>query len=314
MKRYDVHAHFAVGSGPADRAVDRQARQEGFAGSAPMTEWSPGKAIAFMDAHGIAMQLLSLPVPTDPEQARAANERGTQIVAADPNRFGLLASLPMASPDQAVEEVRYAADVLTADGFVLMTNYEGAYLGDERFEPVFAELNRRKATVFVHPATPPAFGQLGLGRPGPLIEFPMDTARTIVDAVFAGLFLHHPNLRVVLAHAGGVLPALSQRILSLGVKPWVANPRQLTREQLRAQLASLYFDTAIAGTPATLLPAIDVAGPAHLVFGTDFPPAGPDVIDATIDSLQTSLIARDQKQMEATFSELFPVAAGRADN
>lgn len=142
----------------------------------------------------------------------------------------------------------------------------------------------------------------------------MDTARTTVDAVFAGLFLRHPNMRMVLAHAGGVLPALSERILSLGVKPWVANPRQPTREQLRAQLASLYFDTAIAGTPVTLLPAIDVAGGAHLVFGTDFRPAGTDVIDATIESLQTSLTVQDRKQMETTFTGLFPAAAWRAGN
>lgn len=314
MQRFDVHAHFAVGSGPADRAIVMQARQEGFTGSAPMPGWSPEEAIAFMDAHGITMQLLSLVVPADAEQARAANEHGAQIVAAHPGRFGLLASLPMASPDRAVEEVRYAADVLGADGFVLMTNYDSVYFGDDRFEPVFAELNRRKASVFVHPVGPASFGQLGLGRPGPLIEFPMDTARTIVDAVFAGLFLRHPSLRMVLAHAGGVLPALSQRILSLGVKPWVANPRQLTREQLRAQLASLYFDTAIAGTPVTLVPAIDVAGHAHFVFGSDFPPAGVDVIEATIDSLQTSLTARDREQMEATFTELFPAAAARADH
>lgn len=253
-------------------------------------------------------------MPTDSEQARPANEHSAQIVAAHRGRFGLLASLPMASPQRAVEEVGYAADVLGADGFILMTNYGGAYLGDDRFEPVFAELDRRNASVLVHPTTPASFGQLGLGRPGPLIEFPMDTARTVVDAIFAGLFLRHPNLRVVLAHAGGVLPALSQRILSLGVKPWVANPGQLTCEQLRAQLASLYFDTAIAGTPVTLLPVIDVAGRAHLVFGTDFPPAGTDVIEATIDSLQASLTDPDQQQMETTFTGLFPAAASRAGN
>lgn len=314
MQRFDVHAHFAVGSGPAERAVVARAQQEQFTGSAPTIGWSPGEAIAFMDAHGITMQLLSLPVLVDAEQARAANEWCAQIVAAQPDRFGLLASLPMANPGPAVEEVRYAADVLGADGFVLITNYDGVYFGDDRFEPVFAELDRRNASVFVHPASPAGFGQLGLGRPGPLIEFPMDTARTIVDAVFAGLFLRHPNLRMVLAHAGGVLPALSQRILSLGVKPWVANPRQLTREQLRTQLASLYFDTAIAGTPVTLAPAIDVAGRAHFVFGSDFPPAGLDVIESTIDSLQTSLTAHDRNQMEATFTALFPAAAARARN
>lgn len=307
MHRFDVHAHFGL----ATDVPEEQLRREGFVRGGPETRWSPESALAFMDERGIALQLLSLPVPLPAERVRAVNELGARVVAAHPDRFGLLASVPMGEPGRAVEEIRYAADTLGADGFVLTTNYDGAYFGDERFAEAFAELDRRAASVFVHPVLPEAFDRLGLGRPGPLIEFPMDTARTVVDALFAGLFLRHPGIRMVLAHAGGVLPALSQRILSLGVKEWVANPRGITRDQLRDQLASLYFDTAIAGTPVTLAPAIDVAGADHLVFGTDFPPAGVDVVDATLADLRSAL-GDGQRRLEATFGELFPEAAARA--
>lgn len=307
MRRFDVHAHFGLASGSAELM-----RREGFVQGGPETRWSPESAMAFMDARGITMQLLSLPMALPPEQVRAVNEQGARIVADHPDRFGLLASVPMGEPDRAVEEIRYAQDTLGADGFVLLTNYDGGYFGDARFAPVFAELDRRAASVFVHPVIPPAFDRLGLGRPGPLIEFPMDTARTAVDAIFAGLFLRHPRIRMVLAHAGGVLPALSQRILSLGAKEWVANPYGITRDQLRAQLASLYFDTAIAGTPVTLAPAVAVAGADHLVFGTDFPPAGLDVIDQTMADLRDGLAPDDRPRLEAAFRELFPAAADRA--
>lgn len=85
-------------------------------------------------------------------------------------RCGQLISRPTARGGcrrLTVRRWRYAADVLGADGFILMTNYGGAYLGDDRFEPVFAELDHRNASVLVHPTTPASFGQLGLGRPGP---------------------------------------------------------------------------------------------------------------------------------------------------
>jgi 6-methylsalicylate decarboxylase len=315
VQRFDVHAHFGMPDSPeAQQQRAAEAQRQGFKGAPPVASWSPQDAIAFMDGRGIGMQLVSLPLPMTPEQMRAINEHGAHIVTENPSRFGVLASLPMNDPDRAVEEIRYACDTLHVDGFALTTNYEGLYFGDERFEPVFAELDRRGATVLIHPVNPACFGDLGLGRPGPLIEFPMDTARTIVDAVFAGLFLRHRDMRFVLAHGGGVLPALAQRILLLGVKQWVANPHGLTREQLAVQLSSLYFDTAIAGTRAALGPAIELAGHDHLVFGSDFPPAGPDVIDQTIADLRSYLAASEREQMEATFEQLFPAAAGRAVN
>ncbi|BCJ33829.1 amidohydrolase [Actinocatenispora thailandica] len=312
MNRFDVHAHFAPESAPAASVgYAERMRREGFVQGGPDMRWSPESALAFMAERGIAMQLLSMPMGLPAEQARATNEHAARIVADRPSRFGLLASVPLAEPVRAVEEVRYAADTLGADGFVLMTNHGGAYLGDARFEPVFAELDRRAASVFVHPAAPAPFGLLGLGRPAPLIEFPMDTARTVVDALFAGLFLRHPGIRFILAHAGGVLPALSARLLSLGTKEWVDNPHGVTRDQLAAQLASLYFDTAIAGTAVTVAPAIEVAGADHLVFGTDFPPAGVDVVDQTIAELRGSLGPGDQRGLEETFGTLFPAAVAR---
>lgn len=126
-----------------------------------------------------------------------------QVVAQNPNRFGLLAALPMADADAALAELALAADELGADGVSIATNYDGAYLGDPRFLPVFHELARRGLPVFVHPTRSPCFEQVGLGRPAPLLEYPMDTARSVIDAIFAGLLLDLPDLRLVLAHGGG---------------------------------------------------------------------------------------------------------------
>jgi 6-methylsalicylate decarboxylase len=312
MLTIDVHAHLIPGA-PSRETVARIVAREGFNKVTPPMEWSPEIAIDFMDRNDIQMQLLSSLGEMTAPAATAMNDMGAKVVARFPGRFGLLASLPLAEPEAALREVHRAFDELGADGIVLVTNYQGAYLGDPRFEPVFAELDRRNASVFVHPVAPPGFPELSLGRPGPLIEFPMETARTVVDAVFAGLFLRHPRIWMILAHAGGVLPSLADRVVNLGVQPWVANPLGLTSGQLQDQLSSLYFDTALATTAATMVPVIELAGVDHIVFGTDFPPGGDDVARAYLATLLSGrpLSAQDVETLNDTAAGLFPGAAAR---
>src|SRR5690349_18416272 len=165
VQRFDVHAHAVMSGTDAAswQAAQALMRHEGFAGSIPGAGWSVDEALQFMDEQGIALQLLSMPGALDAEQARKWNDQTAGIVAAHPDRFGLLAALPMAEPDRAVDEIRYATDQLHADGFAVATNYDGVYFGDDRFEAVFAELDQHQLPLFVHPALPPTFDQLGLG-------------------------------------------------------------------------------------------------------------------------------------------------------
>ena len=314
MRRYDVHAHALVlGTDEAAQAqINQLIELEGFAGSVPGAGWSVQGALDFMDTRGIELQLLSSISPLNAARARSWNDTTAQLVAQNPSRFGLLAALPMADPDAALAELARAADELGADGVGIATNYDGAYLGDPRFVPVLRETARRGLPVFVHPTRPPCFEQLGLGRPAPLLEYPMDTARSVVDAIFAGLLLDLPDLRLVLAHAGGVLTALMERIALLGVQPWTANPRGLSGEQLRAQVQALYLDTAITGGPGGIRPAADLVGVDQLVLGTDYPPAGLDTIDATLAGLEATLDEHERARVEATFARLFPRAAARS--
>jgi len=281
----DVHAHYGP-PGPVAAQLLLRAHEIGeYAG--PELRWSPELAIAFMDAHGIQLQLLSFPMSLPAAQARMFNDYGASQVAKYPDRFGLLANVPMADPDDAVMEIDYAATQLHADGFILVSNYQGRYLGDERFEPAFAALNRHHATVFIHPVMPAGFELTGCGLPGPLIEFPMDTARTVVNALWAGVLARHPNLRFILAHAGGVLPVLAPRILDLAPADWVPDPTTGT-DSIAAQLRGLYADTAIAATPGSLAPLLGMTTPDHVLFGTDFPAAPITAIESNIAALRDS--------------------------
>ena len=309
----DVHAHF-VRPGPKGQVTHDFPVAEGYTADAdPVPEWSPEAAISFMDSHGIQMQLLSHPRALSPDAARKSNDYAADVVRMRPRRFGLLANLPLGSPGDALAEIRRASEVLHADGFLVVTNYDGVYLGNRSLEPVFAELDERRATVLLHPVKPAGFDAVSCGRPGPVIEFPFDTARSVVDAIYSRVFARFPNFNMVLAHGGGPLPALTPRIGSIGTHSWVPRDPEVTGELIERQIAGLYYDTAIAGTPCSLVPLLEVTSADHLLFGTDFPPAGIAVIDSTIESLAKSHgpAAVDLDETTRTALALFPSLAER---
>jgi predicted TIM-barrel fold metal-dependent hydrolase len=250
-----------------------------------MPTWSPEFALDFMDRHDIATQMLSVPTRLPKAEAHSINEYGAMLIKWHPTRFGMLASLPMDDVEAALSEIGFAFDQLGADGVVMVTNYGGNYLGNARFEPVFAELDRRSATVFLHPTIPAGYDCVACGRPGPVIEFTFDTCRTVADMLYAGVLNRHKNIKFILSHAGGPLPTLAPRLSTIGTLHWVPHPSELTQEAVLTQLARLYFDTAIAGTAASIGPVLELTTPDHIVFGTDFPPASEPVIEQNIAAL-----------------------------
>ena len=278
--RFDVHAHYV----PPGVAQLKPAG--GHFAASPMPPWSPEIALAFMDRHGIATQMLSIPVALPPAAARAANTYGAQIVKRFPERFGLLAALPMTDIAATLAEIDHAFEVLGADGAIMMTNYGGDYLGSPKYEPVFAALDHRGATVFVHPADPACFDCVSCGRPGPVIEFPMDTCRTVTDMAYANVIDRFGSINFILSHGGGALPGLAQRIAYLGVVPFVPHSPTMTPESTLAQFRKLYYDTAIAGSASSVRPVLELTNSDHIVFGSDYPPATEGIIRQNIELLE----------------------------
>ena len=227
-------------------------------------EWTPEGTLAYMDKAGIAMQMLSN-LPKQPDALKESNDYAASLVRKYPTRFGLLAALPTDNPDAALAEIDRAAHILHADGFAVTCNYNGVFLGDSSLDPVWSELNRRQAVVFVHPD---AYAPASMGRPSPLIEVAFETARTVVDMLYAATFRKFPNIIFILAHCGGALPVLSGRLKLLGTEPWVPNPNNITQEEIQEQLARLYLDTA-ATAPTGIAPALHMVSADHLVYGAD---------------------------------------------
>ena len=103
-----------------------------------------------------------------------------------PGRFGLFAPLSMLDIDTTLKEIEYVFDTLKADGVGLQSNYGDKWLGHASFKPVFEELNRRKAVVYVHPLVAACCGNLSVGTFPAVIEVPHDTTRTVTSLLLSG--------------------------------------------------------------------------------------------------------------------------------
>src|SRR5262249_3297956 len=146
--------------------------------------------------------------------------------------------------DGALEDIGYAFDTLKLDGIVMLTNFNGVYLGDKRLDPVFEELNRRGAVVFIHPTSPICWQQSALGYRRPMIEFTFDRSREVVNLMFSRTTTRFPKVRFIVPHAGGTLPFLAGRVAMFGPRLAAAG----TAIDVQENLWRMYYDLAgIAG-------------------------------------------------------------------
>jgi predicted TIM-barrel fold metal-dependent hydrolase len=306
----DVHAHFFPPETDAVRETRRISMAEAGWIIPEPPRWDPQTVLAYMDRTGIAMQMLSN-IPKALDALRNSNEYAGSLVKKFPSRFGMLTALPTDSADEALAEIERADSQFHTDGFAVTCHYNGVYLSDARLDPVWKELDRRSAVVFAHPN---AYAPAAMGRPSALIEVAFETARTVVDMLYAGTFRKFPNIKFVLAHCGGALPALSGRLMILGQESWIPNPNRVTPSEFREHLRRLYLDTA-ATCPTTLGPALAMTSPDHLVYGSDC--GVPCTTDATmqmnIEALlgYAGLTPQQIEDIGHNALHLFPAAAER---
>jgi predicted TIM-barrel fold metal-dependent hydrolase len=240
-----------------------------------MPTWSPAKSLDDMEKNGVTAAMLSLAVSgvtfdageAGRSLARKSNDFGAQLVTDHPTRFGLLAALPLPDPQGSLMEIEYAFDTLHADGIALLSSYGDKWLGDSTYAPVFEELNRRKAVVFVHPTAPQCCANLLPHVPAVTTEFLFDTTRAVNSLLVNGTFSQFPNLRFIFSHGGGALPVLANRIARLFPKELAPQAPNGVLYELKRQ----YYDTASASNPSTLSALVNLVPSSQIVFGSDFP-------------------------------------------
>ncbi|MCW2685271.1 MAG: hypothetical protein JWR37_161, partial [Mycobacterium sp.] len=196
-----------------------------------------------------------------------------------PDRFRFFAHLPTPTDvDAALDELTYALDELDADGVALTNVYgtgaEARSLGDDIFEPLWAELDRRRALVFLHGEQTPGRNRMRNALlPIPVSEVPNETYKGAADLVTSGRKRQYPNVRIILSHSGGSTPFLAARVAVLSSYLGC----ELTPEEIIADFRTFYFETALSGFETNLVALENFVPPEQILFGTDFPAVSPQM-------------------------------------
>ncbi|MBV8699312.1 MAG: amidohydrolase [Bradyrhizobium sp.] len=244
--------------------------------------WSKAKAIEDMDEAGIRVGVLSIASTPgvwfnlDAEKAsrlaRDCNDFAAAMMRDHPGRFGLFATLSMLDVDRTLKEIEYALDTLKADGIGLQTNYGDKWLGHAAFTPVFDELNRRNAVVYVHPLVASCCAQLSVGAFPAVIEVPHDTTRTITSLLLSGGLARWRNINWLFSHAGGTMPMMAGRIESFYARSGGTSAAPaFAPEGIMGEFRRLNYDTANSTSAAAIAALRELVPVSRITYGSDYP-------------------------------------------
>ena len=266
----DVHHHFVPP--PLVEALAQAGHPA--AAQAQALAWTPEQSLAMMDESGIETAILSLSLPgasfagaADPAAlARQANETAARLIAEYPGRFGGFASLPMLDAQAAMGEIEYALDTLKLDGVMLLSNVRGRYLGDAAFDPLLAELNRRRAVVFLHPTRAPSPGF------NEFVEFPHEVTRALASLTEAGAIERYGRIRYLLAYGGGTLPFIAARVTVVGMDVFGNFLMTMVRYLKRARtMQRMNYDLTAATDPYAWRALYGHTKPSRILMGSNYP-------------------------------------------
>jgi 6-methylsalicylate decarboxylase len=313
-RRIDVHQHF-VSPGFHAFLSAKNSPTSPVPGFAAWRNYSPAWAIEQLDRVGIETAMLSITAPGvwfgDAMEARRLardmNEFAmARMVGDHEGRFGLFAVLPLPDVDGALSEIEYALDTLKVDGFGLLTSYGNAWLGDPSFAPVLDELNRRKAVVYVHPTDAACCQGLLPRVPNQMLEYPMDTMRTITSLIVSETATRCPDVRFIFSHAGGPLVGVAGRLLGaeMSAEALAKTPEPNTRLH---HLRRFYYDTAASANPVNMQSLKALVGVSQIVFGTDAPfvDGAPQVRGLTTAGFTADELARVERRNALGFLPRF---------
>lgn len=202
------------------------------------------------------------------EFCHMANEQLAAFAAQADGRLYAMATVPLQDPEAAARELRRAVNQLGLRGVLIGTSVEKVPLDDPRFAPFFAEAEALNVPVVLHPyyvGMRPEFADFYLTN---LVGNPLDTTVAAARLIFSGFLDRHPNLKVVLVHAGGFLPYQIGRLdhgfrVRSEAKGHIENPPS-------TYLRRFYYDTIThASRPLRFL--VDLVGADRVMLGTDIP-------------------------------------------
>ncbi len=314
----DVHSHPLFPSYLKALALESGGvNGEATAYGVPLPAWSLTQQLEVMEMNGIGISIMS---PASLAEAiagrkgralaRAINEEMATTVSEHPDRLGAFAIVPMDDMDAAIEESAYALDTLGLDGVYAPTHRGGIYLGDPFYNPWLDELNRRSATLFVHPLQPPNFDAAKNRLHVAILDFMFETTRMVTSMVLSGAKQRFHHINIIATHGGGAVPYLAQRIALGGQMPWAFKGGvEQSMEQIMAAISSFYYDLTASTSKAQLDALHDLVPAERLLMGFDYPLMPPQTIGPTIAGLKAYEGFGDEVKLKIARGnaiELFP--------
>ncbi|WP_433236875.1 amidohydrolase family protein [Streptosporangium sp. CA-135522] len=249
------------------------------------------------DSVGIAHQILSVS-PQVPHFARLqdavhaatfANDLYADVVTRWPQRFSAFAALPLPHIDAALAELARALDTLGMAGVAVTTDVLGRSLADPIFAPLFEELDRRGAILYVHPSGHDAETPLiAEHRMRWMVGAPMEDTIAAMHLILAGIPSRYPNVKIINSHLGGALPMLLRR--ADNQYRWESPG---TPEKPSVAARRMWYDTVSHGHIPAIRAAAESFGADRLVLGTDFPYQSGDLLKRAVTSIEEALPAAE---------------------
>lgn len=239
--------------------------------------WHTADRLQEMDAHDITVQclspmpeLLSYWLPADDAQVliRYLNDQIAGMVARNPKRFVGLGGVPLQDVDRAIRELEYVVNDLGFAGVELASHVEGVSIGDAKFEPFFAAVERLNACVFVHALRPAGQERIVGSVAEQVVCFPGDVALAAASMITGGMAERHPQLRIAFSHGGGAMTNLVPRL----DKAWELMPKfkESIPHAPGYYARRFYYDTVVFD-PALLVHEVAMYGKTQICIGSDFP-------------------------------------------
>ena len=236
--------------------------------------------VAMMDEAGIDKAVLSYPtsdahakVGSLKKVARIYNDAVAQIITRFPDRFIGAAILPFGNAEEMVLELRRTTEQLGFRALSLASSYDGIYLDDKVFFPIFESAQKNRIPIFVHPQIINPIGSERVNDPllTPVIEYVFDTTISIGKLLMGDIFTLFPEIVFIFSNFGGIITHVANRFdetykMLRGinfVKDLRGNPTQF--------LKNIYVDTGGDKTPSNFLSALELLGAHHILWGSDWP-------------------------------------------
>jgi predicted TIM-barrel fold metal-dependent hydrolase len=226
------------------------------------------------------------------ELAREVNDEMAELVRDHPDQLvGFAAELPLNDVDASLEELDRAVDDLGALGVQLHTQILGRPLDDPIYEPLFAKIHELDRTIWLHPGRGPVWPDYLAEKESRYgiwwsLGWPYETAAAMARLVYAGHMERYDGIKILTHHGGGMIPHFSGRLDAVQTDDQQEVFDHVFKRPALDYFRMFYADTAFFGAAHGLRSSVEFFGADHMLFGTDMPLGGPQVIPDTLADLR----------------------------